>query len=314
MMLLICQLLGGALGCGDQKSPTSATSTSQQKSATNGSTRDCNNVPFIDSESESDSPSLSVKLYADAKGALADILLRTNPAVIGFGEFHQQQRTVKIRSALERFRTDLLPLLGQSSSDLIIETWVPKGCGKVEKKAIEEVAQVTDRPSETENETVRLINSSKQLGVVPHILDVKCEQYESLFDTEGQMDFLAMLELVGKLLGDTGENALAYRKKNPVGARQRLLIYAGAIHNDLYFAEQWKTCTFGPRFKSRTEKYIAVDLYVPEFIENNNLVKTESWYALFKEYASPTMAVLIEKAPDSYILVFKRGVLGGAPH
>lgn len=254
------------------------------------------------------SPSLKVKLYADAKGALADVLLRTNPSVIGFGEFHQQNATVKIRSALDRFRNDLLPLMGAATSDLIIETWVPKGCGAVEKQVIREVEEVTERPKETENETVQLINSAKQLGVAPHILDVSCKQYQELFDTDGQMDFLSMLQLVGQMLGDTTQKAMAYRKENPQGNRQRILVYGGAIHNDLYPTETWESCAFGSRIQKLAKTYIAIDLYVPEFIDNSDLVKNEPWYPIFEEHASPQMAVLIEKAPDSYIIIFKRGI------
>lgn len=253
--------------------------------------------------------SIKVKIYPDAKGAIADIILQTNPAVVGFGEFHQHNGTVKIQSALDRFRTQLLPMLAPATSDVVVETWVPKGCGKVEQKVIKEVVEVTERPKETENETIRLINDAKVLGVKPHILDVKCEQYDALFDTDGQMDFLAMLTLVGQMLGDTSAKVLDYRTANPLGTRQRMLIYGGAIHNDLYASDEWKSCTFGPGLKKRVNKYIAIDLFVPEFIENNDLLKEENWYPLFKKNASHKMVVVFEKAPDSFVLIFKRGVV-----
>ena len=64
---------------------------------------------------------------------------------------------------------------------------------EVEEKAIKEVEEVTERPAETENETVKLLKDAKARGVQPHILDVKCEDYEALFDEKGEMDFLKML-------------------------------------------------------------------------------------------------------------------------
>ncbi|MBN2527474.1 MAG: hypothetical protein JXR76_13860 [Deltaproteobacteria bacterium] len=271
-------------------------------------------APALQSESETDEAVFRVnaRLYPDARSALADVMLKTNPTVIGFGEFHQNTGTRKIRSALERFRQELLPLVAAASSDLIIETWVPKGCGKVEQKVIRDVEKVTERPKETEDETVRLIRASQQQGVSPHILDVKCEQYEALFDTDGEMDYLAMLTLVGTLMGDTAEKALGYRKSNPAGnGRNRVLLYGGAIHNDLQFDDIWKECTFGPRLQQLVPKYIAVDLFVPEFIKNNSLIQTQTWYGLFEKHVSADHVVLIEKAPNSFIIIFKSGIQNG---
>ena len=252
---------------------------------------------------------MKVRRYTDARSALADIILRENPTVIGFGEFHQSTTTRNIKSALARFEEDLMPLIGAASSDLIVETWIPRGCGKVEADVIEEVETVTERPKQTENETVRLIHTAEKLGVVPHILDVSCSQYESLFDTNGEIDYLRMLELVGSLMGDKAAKALAHRQSHPVNGRWRVLLYGGAIHNDLHFTEDWSGCTFGPKLKALGAKYLAIDLFVPEFIRSSRLVQNEPWYPLFEKNVSADHVVLIEKALNSYIIIFKSGVL-----
>jgi hypothetical protein len=256
----------------------------------------------------SEAGKMKVRSYSDARSALADIILRENPTVIGFGEFHQNGATREIKSALSRFEEDLMPLIGAASSDLVVETWVPRGCGQVEDQVIEEVETVTERPKQTEDETVRLIRTAEKLGVSPHILDVSCSQYQSLFDTDGEMDFLRMLELVGNLMGDTATRALAHRQTHPVDGRWRVVLYGGAIHNDLHFDDVWRGCTFGPRMQASGAKYLAIDLFVPEFIEGNRLVRNESWYPLFEEHVSAEQVVLIEKALNSYIIIFKAGV------
>ena len=252
---------------------------------------------------------MKVRRYSDARSALTDIILRENPTVIGFGEFHQSTTTLDIKSALARFEQELMPLIGSASSDLIVETWIPGGCGQVEADVIEEVETVTERPKQTENETVRLIRTAEKLGVAPHILDVSCSQYQSLFDTDGEIDYLRMLELVGSLMGDKAAKAVARRHAHPVDGRWRVLLYGGAIHNDLQFAEEWRGCTFGPTLKALGVKYLAIDLFVPEFIRSSPLVQNEAWYPLFEKNASATHVVLIEKALNSYIIIFKSGVL-----
>jgi hypothetical protein len=252
---------------------------------------------------------MKVRRYIDARSALTDIILRENPTVIGFGEFHQSTTTRDIKSALARFEQELMPLIGSASSDLIVETWIPRGCGQVEADVLEEMETVAQRPKQTENETVQLIRTAEQLGVAPHILDVSCSQYQSLFDTSGEIDYLRMLELVGSLMGDKAAKALAYRQSHPVDGRWRVLLYGGAIHNDLHFNEDWRGCTFGPKLNALGVKYLAIDLFVPEFIRSSPLVQNEPWYPLFEKNVSADHAVLIEKAPNSYIIIFKTGVL-----
>ncbi len=258
---------------------------------------------------EPEVPAVKADRFASAADAMAEILRRTAPTVIGFGEFHQLEGTSNTLSALERFRTELLPPLAAATSDLVVETWIPKNCGEMEEKAIAQVEEVSERPQETENETIRLIRAAEKAGVQPHILDVKCEEYESLFDENGEMDFLRMLELVGRLLKETGQNILSKRAAEPLPSRPRVLLYGGAIHNDLHFDPMWTNATFGPAMKAGSGgKYVAVDVYVPEFIENNSLVKEEPWYPVYRELVSDREVLLLETASDSFIIVFKRGV------
>ncbi|MCP4680181.1 MAG: hypothetical protein GY854_32740 [Deltaproteobacteria bacterium] len=53
----------------------------------------------------------------------------------------------------------------------------------------------------------------------------------------------------------------------------------------------------------------AMDLLVPEFIENSNLVKNEPWFPVFMELASKDKTLLIQLTDHSYLIVFKKDIM-----
>ena len=86
-----------------------------------------------------------------------------------------------MRSALDRFTDEILPVLAPHAAHLIVETWMTTGaCGESEKQVTEDVARTTERPAETENEIVKLLRRAKELGVAPHVLAVGCDEYRAL--------------------------------------------------------------------------------------------------------------------------------------
>jgi hypothetical protein len=100
---------------------------------------------------------------------------------------------------------------------------------------------------------------------------------------------------------------LARRQSHPVDGRWWVLLYVGAIHNDLYSTEDWRGCTFGPKPTALGVKYLAIDLFVPEFIRFSPLGQNEPWYPLFEKNVSANYVVLVERALNSYIIIFKSG-------
>ena len=126
---------------------------------------------------------------------------------------------------------------------------------------------------------------------------------------DGGVDYLAMLELVKEHLEKKSLSILD-AKKNKAIDRPLLAIYCGAIHNDALPEEIWKTVSFGPKLKELTGgKYVEIDLYVPEFIENNRIAEKEPWYPLFRRFASPKGAVLIKRSESAYIIIYPKGVV-----
>jgi hypothetical protein len=267
------------------------------------------------------------KLFGSAAEALEEILAKTNPRAIGFGEFHQQENTKNTLSSLERFGNSLLPVLAGKTSDLVVETWLSEGrCGEQEQAVVKDVDKVTKRPKTTEDETVRLLKRALALGIQPHILTVECEDYKKVIDADGGVDYFEMLKLVGRRLGEKGGQALAMpasdasrpsaEKTNAKpeisggGDKDKIVaIYGGAIHNDVSPADEWEDFSFAPAIEEAARgRYVEVDLYVPEFMENAKALKEEDWFPMFKRLASADKALLIELSPRSYIIVFRKGV------
>lgn len=259
----------------------------------------------------------ATRTYPTARQALADLLRRTRPVVVGFGELHQKTDSTPVRSALERFRREMLAELAGQATDLVVETWITEGrCGAKEKQVAARVEESTERPVETESEVVRLLKGAKALGVQPHILRVGCKEYDRLLDAQrgGQLDFEKLLDLITRHLRERTLKVLAHRRaRADAGARKRrpplVAIYGGALHNDLYPLEELEMFSYAAAMQKATGKrYLEVDLYVPELLDADETLKTMPWYAEARTRSGPNHVLVLERGPGSYIVVLKRGV------
>ncbi len=257
---------------------------------------------------------LPYRAFADAAKALEHLLEKHVPLALGFGEFHQKTDSVKVRSAVRRFSEQLVAPLSSYASDLIVETWITKGgCGEQEKAVVKQVETTTKRPETTESEVVKLLRRAKGAGIRPHILEVGCDDYKQLLGA-GKVDYAKLLGMITKHLRRKAELLVKVRAqkpaaaKKPGGPRRLVVIYGGALHNDLYPYDDLKDFTFGQALKQRTGgRYIEVDLYVPEYVQEDKDLAKERWFPLLR-LASPRGVVLIERDEGSYILLLKRGV------
>ncbi|HUT76886.1 MAG TPA: hypothetical protein VM285_04325 [Polyangia bacterium] len=245
--------------------------------------------------------------FPDAATAVAHVLERTRPRVVGFGEYHQVDGTASVLSTLERFRREILPVIAPNGSDLVVETWISAGgCGTAEQQVVSQVDQVTERPDVTANETVALIEDAQARGLKPHILELDCAAYERLLDRDGGLDYFAMLELVGQSLERKGATVLKARGDDP----RLVALITGAAHNDAAPSEIWAPISYGPGLAAATGgRYVEVDLLVPEFVEASKLALDEPWFPLLKRLAAPDSVWLIELGPTSFIIVLERGVM-----
>jgi hypothetical protein len=231
--------------------------------------------------------------------------------VVAFGEVHQDTATADTRSALARFADDILPALAPRASHLIVETWMTTGaCGKTETRVTRDIARTTERPKETESEIVRLLRRAKEAGVAPHVLAVTCDEYASLSGggkgrAKGKgVDYDRLLRLTEKHLETAIRQALLLPR---TPARPLVLVYGGALHNDLDPAPELAPYAFGPAIFALTHgDYREVDLYVPELVARLEAMRAEPWFGAWKAFAHEGDTVVIPRSARSTIVVFPR--------
>lgn len=238
-------------------------------------------------------------------------VLEQKPLVLGLGEYHEIEGGPKVKSALKRFTESMLPKLKGKASDLIAETWITNGrCGKAEAEAKEQIEKESERPATTEDEVVTMLKKASSLEIAPHILTVECEEYEDLLDDKGEIDNVKLLEMVTRLLQEKAEKLA--KAQGPDG--RAVVIYGGALHNELSPSEELASFSFGPGLKEATKgRYVQLGLYVPEFIERDEDTRQMAWFPFFEKHVSTSKTLLITLAPDAFLLVFPRTPAKPAP-
>jgi len=237
-------------------------------------------------------------------GAAVAAFLEGATGVVAFGELHQTAKTSSTRSTIARFTDEVLPAIAPRAAHLIVETWVSRGaCGAPEKRVTEDIARTTERPPETENEIVRLLRRAKELGVAPHVLDVDCHEYQSL-QVGDQVDYDRLLKLTRAHLQRAIEQGLALPRPPD---RPLVLVYGGALHNDLAPAPALADYSFGPAIDRLTGgAYREVDLYVPQLVDTLPALRAEPWYPTWVASRRPGTTLLIRRAPRSAVVLFQR--------
>lgn len=245
------------------------------------------------------------RTFKTAQAAFAQVL-ETKPSVLGIGEYHELEGAPKVRSALKRFTVDLLPLLDGKAGALVAETWMTTGkCGATEKKAVQEVKKVTQRPDTTEDELSVMLEKAFDHGLKNHILLLTCADYQALMDEDGHLDAEKSLLLVRKLVA---EKALEVMEKGEAGPGQKLLVlYGGAVHNDVAPLPDYTAYAFGPQLSQVTDGgYVELDLLVPEYVAQDDDLPKEPWFAPAMKLAAQGKTVLVSPRPDAHFLFFPR--------
>lgn len=241
--------------------------------------------------------------FTSAKAAFARVL-EAAPRALAVGEYHEVRGAPKVPSALHRFTRELLPLLAPRAGALIAETWMTNGrCGAVEAQATAQVEQVTQRPETTEDELTTLLSRAFELGFANHILVLTCEEYAGMLDEAGQLDAAKSLKLVrdkveAKALEakDKGEGATAAKV---------LLLYGGAVHNDLHPTALWEEVAFGPSLARALDGgYVELDLLVPEYVADDDELAALPWFPPALAAARAGSTVLVQPQPGVFQLLF----------
>ena len=252
-----------------------------------------------------DCGALGCRLF-DTPAAAFRVILDTKPLIVAMGEAHAQKGTEAIPSSAKRFTTDLLPLLEGRSSDLLVEIMAPpKGCKATTEQVRTKQKVVTEKQADTnQSEYVIMGNEAKARHIVPDLLRPTCADLEAI-DKAGPDAVVASLTAITRLTKAQVEGLLDRNTK--AGAEKIVATYGGAIHNDIAPPPERAAWSFGPDLSARVGgRYVEVDMFVPEFIQDTESWRKLEWYPHFDRTRHPDKTTLFNPRPGSYVLIFPK--------
>jgi hypothetical protein len=90
--------------------------------------------------------------------------------------------------------------------------------------------------------------------------------------------------------------------------RPLVVVYGGALHNDLFPDPTLAKYTFGRHVHAATRgAYREVDLYVPEMVDTTPALRAEPWHRAWQRAGAGAGDVVIRRNARSTIVVFRRG-------
>lgn len=253
----------------------------------------------------SDCVELGCRLFDTPADAFRAVL-ESKPLVVAVGEAHAQKGTESIPSSAKRFTGELLPLLEGRASDLLVELMAPPaGCKKTTEEVKTKQKVVTEKQTDTaQSEYVIMGNEARKRGVIPDLLRPSCADLDAI-DKAGEDAIGASLATIARLTRvKVGE---LLDRNDRAGAEKIVATYGGAMHNDLAPAPERAAWSFGPELSARAKgRYVEIDLFVPEFIQDTDSWKKLPWYPHFDRDKHPEKTTLFNPRPGSYVLIFPR--------
>lgn len=242
--------------------------------------------------------------HADLGAAIAKVLA-DKPRVLGIGEIHERtDRASTNTPTLVRFAREALPVLAPQTSDLVIETWtLEPGCksGVSNSRKIESTMK---RPASTTSQITSLFGIASANSIKAHVMRLTCADLEASVTPDG-VDPVRLLDLVTRELGRIARSAVRYRDEHQE-TRPLVVVYGGALHNDLYPPRSTREWSYALDVDDAVGgRYVELDLYRPEQVEEVELYRTEPWYPLLAA-TGPDHVVLVERAPHAYLVLLPR--------
>lgn len=238
---------------------------------------------------------LTYREFPDTASAMQSILDEAGPAkVYAVGEYHASRASAGATSPLTRFTTEIMDLLRPRAGHLVIETWIDDGCAATSKVS-RQVASETGRPPSTTTQLEALVMASARMRLQTHGLSITCIEHSSILDGMGRVDFLRLLQLVTEKLGAT--------TRSLIEANRAVIVYGGALHNDLYPAWPLETLSYAHALSEDLGGgVVELDLVVPEVVAPMPMVRREDWFPLLGR-SSPEHVLVWERGPGSYVLI-----------
>ncbi|MCU0690383.1 MAG: hypothetical protein MUF54_03190 [Polyangiaceae bacterium] len=232
-------------------------------------------------------------------------ILSTKPRVLAVGEAHAQKGKQNVTSSAKRFTDTLLPLLAGHASDLVVELMLPNPqCKKKTEKVRQKHQPVTSQQApSSQNEYVSMGERARGLGIVPDLLRPSCADLDAI-DKAGDEAIGRTLETIARLTRQQVEKLLARIANTPADRGKMVVTYGGVLHNDLAPATERAAWSFGPQLSRATDgHYVEVDLFVPEFIENNETWRKLAWFPHYERDKLGDKTTLFKLGPQRYAII-----------
>ena len=121
------------------------------------------------------------------------------------------------------------------------------------------------------------VRPAKAAKIQPHAMTLSCKDYETLAPKNGAPDPVAMLTLTTKELTRIAASAIGFRDKQP-DRRPWIALYGGALHNDRFPDAAIAEWSYAAAIdKASKNKYVEVDIIVPEFAEPDGASQKMFW-------------------------------------
>ena len=242
-------------------------------------------------------------LAFETPAAAFDYVLASEPRVLAVGEAHAQDDTPGIASSTRRFAEQLLPKLIGKAKHIVIELLLANCKKQTVSEVQKQQAPVTEHQAKTnQNEFVTLGTVAKRLGIEPQGLTPACAEYEAVASA-GEAGIEQLLTLVANQTASEVEALLA--ESAPSGSL--IVTYGGALHNDLNPRPGQEAWSFGPRLAKATQnRYVELDLIVPEFVKDTPAWRNLPWFSAFDRQHLSNETLLLRPAPSSFVLIFPK--------
>lgn len=233
-------------------------------------------------------------------------MLREQPLVLGLGEAHTPASSAQLATTAARFTEQLLPVLAENASHLIVELLAPNPACREAARPLEQAQKPVVEPQAPSNQSdyVALGVRARALGIEPFLLTPSCAEFQAI--AEAGADAIPLtLTTIANITARVAKGALV--KNREAGRHRLVLAYGGALHNDLSPSPTRPAFRYGDALRDFTGgRYVALDLIVRELIKDNEAWRALPWYAAFDRELHPESYLLLQPAPHSYVLFFPR--------
>ncbi len=215
-----------------------------------------------------------------------------NAQVYAIGEYHASSPLDdRVGAPLAHFTDDIVGRLSTWADDLVVEAWFDESCASTGNDSGPQIQAVTNRVPTSATDLTQLGATTAKMPM--HGLPTTCIEHSSMLDANGRVDFYRLLVMVTDKLRESTE-ALVKQGRS-------VIVYGGALHNDLYPRWGLEDLSYVVKLAKQTS-VLEIDLVVPEVALPLKVLWQEPWYPLVAR-SGPDRVLLWERGPNSYVII-----------